>query len=316
MKVTRWARRVLYRHREQLPKLIEEVEVVPGTPVSDSSTRSLVMWLILSAQIHQFPFEILNYIISFISNDQDDIESCTFVCRSFSNAARPFIFRDITLYNEDRFEDLLWMIRETNHLGGWIRKLRIDAREYRRLQQDWVFRAINFLYCHLTQLHVLELLGLFECPRFNQDGFFSRLSSISTITTLRILECGLPHSILQSFASTFPQLTSLSVQRTRTSFYEEHHPVGFFSPRLTSLGIYDEYGEIEGPFIEWITSAGLSKALRHLEIDVTRSRNVLKTQTLINKAGPQLEHLVLGRFITDGLREGTYKSSLPFYFLY
>lgn len=238
-----------------------------------------------------------------LSDDTDDIISCTLVCRSISNAARPFIFRDITLNCKATFEDLILATTDTPHLGGWIHRLCIDAREYRRLQQDWVFIALDTLYTHLTQLHTLELLGLYECPKFSQDNFFLKLSTITSLRNLRILDCGLPHPLLQSFAYTFPHLTSLAIRRNRTSFYEQHRITQLSCPQLTNLCIYDEWGEIEVPLIDWATSSRQPQSLRSLNMDVARSRDVPRAQRFINEVGNHLERLILGRFITDGMPE-------------
>lgn len=236
------------------------------------------------------------------------------MCRPLSNAARPFVFRDITLNSEARFEDLERLIRETPHLGGWIHRLSIDAREYRRLQQDWVFRAIDILHPQITQLHTLELLGLYECPKFSQTGFYRKLSFISTLQNLRILECGLPHSILQSLICSFPLLSSLAIHRSRSSFYEHHQITELFRPHLTNLCLYDDWGEIEAPLLEWAITSHQPLSLRSLNMDVVRQRDVPRAQNVITQTGAHLERLILGRFITDGMVEST-SLFTPFVFL-
>lgn len=197
-------------------------------------------------------------------------------------------------------------MRETTHLGGWIHRLCIDARENLRLQQDWVFLALETLRPHLTQLQTLEILGLYECPKFREEGFYQKLSSMSSLKNLRILDCGLPHPIIQSLACSFPHLSSLAIRRNRTSFYEYHQITELYRPRLTNICIYDEWGEIEAPLLEWATSSKQVHSLRSLNIDVARSRDVPRAQKFISDAGPRLERLILGRFITDGMHESEF----------
>ncbi|TCD70659.1 hypothetical protein EIP91_002380 [Steccherinum ochraceum] len=75
------------------------------------------------------PDELLDHILSFLWDNCHGLKASSLVSHAWHTAARPYIFRSVTLFlegpGEERTDDLRLMLDATPLLGQWVRELRV-----------------------------------------------------------------------------------------------------------------------------------------------------------------------------------------------
>ena len=126
----------------------------------------------------QLPLEIL-YMILYVfwttrnikCSDVEAIQSFSTTCVHWHAAARPYIFRFITLDSVDKFDTFSRQLRADPSVAQWVRKVRLvgksqpytdDIREHRdNIEQDidqWFYRFPEGLNPQFSSLRVFELV--------------------------------------------------------------------------------------------------------------------------------------------------------------
>lgn len=258
-----------------------------------------------SGTMSSLPPELVLMIVGIVadSNVTSDLLACTSTCRQWNAASRPVIFRHITIKSERQLQPLAECLKEPN-MKSWICHFRIDARGYRRSQQSWVLQVFDILHTYgpFPRIQKLDLFGVYETPDYgtHPDLFTTKLASLSSVTSLRILETALPHTLLRSYASSFPHLEHLDILRSKTSIFGIYMPIENPDLALKSFKFVDDHGETDTEILRWISTTKSKETLQALDIDYSISRHRLRVHRFITSPGFHITDLNLSSNVVNG----------------
>ncbi|KAJ3485767.1 hypothetical protein NLI96_g4715 [Meripilus lineatus] len=245
------------------------------------------------------PIELVHIIVGIVADSDvtSDLLACSSTCRQWNAASRSLVFRHITITSESKLQPLAKLLQDSE-IKSWIRHFGIDARSYRRSRQSWVLQVFDILHAYgpFPRIQKLDLLGLFETPEYgtNPDLFTTKLASLSSVTSLRILETGLPHGLLRSYISSFPHLENLTILRTKTSIFGTYTHDDNPNLALKSFTFADRYSETDVEVIPWIARSKSYETLRTISVDHGESlRHWVLVHSFSTLLGPRITHLSL-----------------------
>ncbi|THH21314.1 hypothetical protein EUX98_g8406 [Antrodiella citrinella] len=259
-----------------------------------------------------FPPELDDYLMNIMSKDPNSLKTCALVCRAWLAASRVYLFRDVTIENEDmflRFEDV---VVHSPMIQDRVRTLRID-RSGRRFEMTFPWINNNLSLTLPTQLTLLEAFEMHTVQEKHwKPETFHNLSQFTTVTRLSVLHCGFSTDELFGIVSAFPALSELRISHFIELFSGgRKQPVPMIhKPKLESLVLHcsdipaRDFGTEN--LLDFLTSRGCVVSLKRLDIEMSR-RNVVKVGAFVRRLGPPLKELQL-RFVG---RFGYHDGDLP-----
>ncbi|KAH8103814.1 hypothetical protein BXZ70DRAFT_922887 [Cristinia sonorae] len=257
------------------------------------------------------PPEIDDYIMATIYERKDlqSLRVCGLVCRAWLAASRVYLFRDVTIVNEEMFMRFAEVVLASPIIREYVRNLRIDRsdRKY-ELTFPWVNNHLSkILPNQLTGLRSFELNTVKE--KWKTETF-KNLSGFTTVTQLSIIHCSFSPDELFAVISAFPALKDLRVINFNPVYHGRDEPVVFVNkptPERLTLHCDDipKRSRDRNSLIDDLLECGSARTIKALDIEVSRA-NAGEVGRLLRTLGANLEELQL-RFVR---RYGYYEEDL------
>jgi len=263
--------------------------------------------------ILRMPNELLSLIIDNIWDSKSALHSCSLINKLFSQICRPFVYRKLTIKDEQRYEETLQLLEQEPTICFWIRDLHIILRKFKPMnfgptmdESPWHTDFLQVLPTKCPNLHTLSLVGCF----FVVDGLdlptvllgFSRWKSLTTLTLKR---CQFNTISIPEFLCCFPALTSLSLHdtadsqgvstdRTQNTSGSPWSTIGT-TPTPPALYHLSDYSlRVRKPVLsQWLLSTPSRRSLRSLSLRIQYQSGFStdRVNSFFQEVGSRLRHL-------------------------
>ncbi|KAI0077953.1 hypothetical protein K474DRAFT_982805 [Panus rudis PR-1116 ss-1] len=278
----------------------EEIEErdIGASPIADEADNS--------ESVLSVPLEVLDHIASFLSDDEDAVKACSLATRQWRLAAKPLLFRSVSLKSARRLREFEAMLCSKSIRGAWIHNLSVTFPSRIKSQGDisaYFSLLPDIISMHLICLRELAFVDL--ClplrPPLPIANIVEAITNLSSIHTLSLTDCGMNEDVLHAMvcSSRNPLNLRLHDVWTRSTnpaeLLPKHYPARLTSLRLTCS---QDYKFTFGP---WFVSSNCWRNLRSLQILIGVYDTLPILGEFIRCIGPALEHLELQLFPWRGI---------------
>lgn len=251
--------------------------------------------------------EILSRVFQCLS--RISIQRCSLACREWHTIARPVVFRKIIIKNEKKYLRVNNLLEEQPEVCSWIKELcfdnMLDDSDSAAISTpEWVYAFATQLAPKMKRLECLEFVGLEELERDRVFPFITGLQVLSSIRTLRFVDCALSSNCLLAVACSFSNLVTLSIIQPSIFFdtdstprpaLPKHHQL-----RLTAFKYHDYDDRIDDEdknllksLLAELHSSGSLQTLRCLDFDIKDRLTLPQVGRLLQEVGPSFEDFTL-----------------------
>ena len=173
----------------------------------------------------QFPYDIVEMIIAYLTHDLRTIKTCSLICRSWYPAAAQYLHHTLTLRRGGRGinRSQLDPLSKLHELGllPLVKELRVDQGP--GLSCWFVPRAFNHHFSALLNVHTLKLENL-EIHRFipSVKRYFGHFSP--TLRSIALYDPSCTPQQLSHFLSHFPNLEDIEIRMSYAHMYNPAIP--------------------------------------------------------------------------------------------
>jgi len=241
----------------------------------------------------EFPPEIEEYLVGFLSNDPYSLKACALVCRAWLAASRTHLFRNVTIENAQMYRRFEEMVVNSPMVRKYARTVCIHRQiRDRELTLPWLDDNLSpRLLSQLTRLETFELK--FEGQKLNMVSF--RNPAFTSVTDLSISRCTISTEVLFTLICAFPSLKNLRIGWCLAWSSGRDDPLYLMhKPKLERLFLHlDDIPSRNcgrETLLSLLIDRGCLEFLRQLEIAVSRG-NAVEVGKFIHHIGHQLEDL-------------------------
>jgi hypothetical protein len=273
--------------------------------------------------------DVVESIMSFISQDYSSVSACALVCHSFCLAAQRHVFRTVELRNSNRCQGLLNLLEQNSGLALYVKKVTLrgmrdddvifDDPEVtsadNKTMSSWLQSAAGqSLVGFLTNVNHLKFEDFYFGVTFPESPS-PLFSMMERIEILEVDGCHLKSTRqLMELISLCPFVTTLYLSLLRClehSSYEQiqqwvissklNRKEAQTTRPLEKMKVNDLSDELLDEFSTWISHQGLARSLHTLEVNANNfnhsTTGTQPVQTMLDQACPCLEMLTLRRLL-------------------
>ncbi|TCD68522.1 hypothetical protein EIP91_010578 [Steccherinum ochraceum] len=209
----------------------------------------------------ELPHDVVLYVVKHLQDDSLSLKACTFVNRTWREAAQPLMFRSIAVTGPTRLLQLEKLATDTPSVTSWIKRLDIDRSLTDRgisipgsQHPSWFFDLGSKLADKLHNLTVLHFSHVTDDTLKPTPGFFHFISVFKQVKHVTFDDCNFTDPVFFAFIASFPGLEHLRIRN-----HHRHAVVGpdvpyLFLPKLRSLRVELPFNAFDTiiPFLLWL----------------------------------------------------------------
>ncbi|CAL1708560.1 unnamed protein product [Somion occarium] len=210
--------------------------------------------LLLPVELHALILEQLWDNTKVYCRDVRALCASALTCSRWRQAARPHIFRSLTLKDHARLDDLADIMSANPKVREWIRKVRLvgswpyfddrhsgitfeQVKQQQRGRDLWIFQFPSIALPNIKVLELSDFAYLSTCPddchAFGQ--WLHRLASLESIEVLNMFHCAMEQDSMSALIRAFPRLIDLT-QGQRSMFFSQDTTILGYADPMSFLG--------------------------------------------------------------------------------
>ncbi|CAL1712141.1 unnamed protein product [Somion occarium] len=246
--------------------------------------------------------------------------------KSWYTAARPLIYRRITVRREERLAELEKYIQQNPIVAAWIRVLRIDHH----FRDKWLLDVPRILKPILPKLQTIEIGRISHTPVIHKPTFFHDLSSFDSVHKLIVERVNLEWEFTNALACAFPNLKVLHFRKLNREHYDlaEKHanmhaaldaainwqpppsiplPI-LHNPRFEEVIVAPEMSDYGVRVCGWLKKTETPKSIRTFRYHILSTKDFESLGMFLSEVRSNLQHLHLS--IKDSVTRPSYTCRL------